>query len=120
MGARLLHAVAAAARDIGGVGDLRHDVFIADLAGMLKHRTAVDLEAFAELNVGAHDKFLQRGLARGKRQLPQVVDVEVEQVEGDQVDLGAALEFVFAPLLLSKRGRRPHPERPPHSFSPLG
>lgn len=39
------------------VPDLRHNTLQADPAGMLEHLLAVELEAFAKLNVGVSDEF---------------------------------------------------------------
>jgi hypothetical protein len=54
---------------------------------VLEHRPAVDLEGFAELDVGAGDDLLELGLALVERHLPDVATVQVQQVEGDQDDL---------------------------------
>lgn len=63
---------------------------------MCEHRLAVNLEAFAELDVGAGDDLLELGLALVERHLPQVAAVKVEQIEGDQDDLRRlTLEFVL-------------------------
>jgi hypothetical protein len=53
-----------------------------------EHLGAVDLEAIAELNVGALDDLLQLRLALEQRQFSQVLSVEIEQVECDHDDLG--------------------------------
>jgi hypothetical protein len=56
----------------------------------------VRLEALAELEVGAVDDLFQLSLAFDQRQLPQIVAVEVHQIERDQHDLGAfALQLVL-------------------------
>jgi hypothetical protein len=61
-------------------------------AGVLEHRRAVDLETFAELDGGVGDQLFQMHLALDQRQFPEVVTVEIEQVECHQHDLsGAAL-----------------------------
>jgi hypothetical protein len=44
---------------------------------VLEHRLAVDLEAFAELDVGVGDYLLEQSLALNQRQLPQVSAVQV-------------------------------------------
>jgi hypothetical protein len=54
--------------------------FQADLAGVLEHCLAVDLEGLAELDGGASDDFLQFGLALEQRELPQVATIEVEEI----------------------------------------
>ena len=81
---------------ISAVADLRDDALQPDLAGMGIHLATIDLEALAELDVGAVDDLFQVRLALDQRQLPQIVAVEVEQIEGDQHDLGRlALQFVL-------------------------
>ena len=75
-------------RRIGAVAHLRHHALETELAGVREHLAAVDLEAFAELDVGAGDDLLQFGLALEQRQLPDIPAVQIEQVEGDQDDLG--------------------------------
>ncbi len=63
---------------------------------MLIHLAAIDLEALAELDIGLGDDLLEQCLALEERQLPQVVAVQVKQIEGDHHDLvGSALEFVL-------------------------
>ena len=63
---------------------------------MREHLAALDLEAFAELDVGAVDDLLQFGLALDQRQLPKIAAVQIEQIERDQHDLGRlALELVL-------------------------
>ena len=63
---------------------------------MGEHLASVDLEALAELDVGPVDELLQVRLALDQRQLPQIVTVEVKQVERDQHDLGRlALQLVL-------------------------
>jgi hypothetical protein len=52
-----------------------------------EHRVAVDLEAFAELHIGACNDLLELGLALRQRQLPEVATVKVQQIKGDQDDL---------------------------------
>jgi hypothetical protein len=44
------------------------------------HLAAIYFEAFAELDVGAIDEFLQMRLALEQGQLPKVIAVEIEQV----------------------------------------
>jgi hypothetical protein len=51
------------------------------------HVRTVDLEALAELDVGAIDDLLKLGLAFDQRRPPEVIAVEVKQVERDQDDL---------------------------------
>ena len=81
---------------VGAVADLRDDAFQADLAGVREHLLAVDLEAFAELDVGAGDDLLQFGLAPEQRQLPEVAAVEVQQIERHQDDAGGlSLQLVL-------------------------
>jgi hypothetical protein len=65
-------------------------------AGVLVHRLAVDLEAFAELDTGAGNYFLELRLALHQWQLPQIATVQAEELEGDHDDLRRlALEFVL-------------------------
>ena len=54
---------------------------------MSDHRVAVDLEAFAELDVGAGDDLLQSGRALEQRQLPDVAAIQIHQIECDQDDV---------------------------------
>jgi hypothetical protein len=83
-------------RRVDAVVDLGDDAVEADLAGVDEHLAAVDLETFAELDVGAADDLLQFGLALSERQLSEVAAVQIEQVERDQDDArGFALEFVL-------------------------
>jgi hypothetical protein len=70
--AGFLHPIAAAPRWIAAVADLGDDAFKADLAGVREHLLAVDLEAFAELDVGAVDDLPQMRLALDQRQLSKV------------------------------------------------
>ena len=94
--AGFLHPVVAAARRIGAVAHLRDDAFQAELAGVREHLAALDLEAFAELDVGAIDDLLELGFALDQRQLPQIAAIQIEQIERDQHDLGRlALELVL-------------------------
>ena len=96
LGAGFLDPVVAAAGMIAAVADLGDDALEPDLAGMRVHLAAVDLEALAELDVGAGDQLLQMRLALDQRQLPQIVAVEIEQIEGDHHDLGRlALQLVL-------------------------
>src|ERR1700756_4722831 len=67
--AGLLHPVVAASGRVDTVADLRDDALQAELAGVREHRLAVDLEAFAELDVGAGDDLLQFGVASRQRLL---------------------------------------------------
>ena len=46
---------------IGTVAHLRDDTFQTEFAGVREHLAALDLEAFAELDIGAIDDFLQLG-----------------------------------------------------------
>jgi hypothetical protein len=63
---------------------------------MRVHFATVDLKALAELDVGAIDRLFQQHLALDQGRLPQIVAVEIEQVEGNQRDPGRlALEFVL-------------------------
>jgi hypothetical protein len=48
----------------------------------------IDLEAIAELNVRFIDELLEQRLAVDQRQPPEIVAVEIEQVESDHYDLG--------------------------------
>jgi hypothetical protein len=94
LGAGLLHPIVAAPGCIAAVSDLGDDALKPDLAGMGAHLAPVDLEARAELDVGAVDELLQMRLALDQRQLSQIVAVEIKEVERDQHDLGVfALQF---------------------------
>jgi len=58
---------------LNAVADFRHDAFETELAGVGEHLVPVDLEAFAELDVGTGDDLLQGSLPLDERQLPKVV-----------------------------------------------
>ncbi len=88
MRAGLFDPVFSSAARIRAVANFRHDAFETELAGVREHLASLDLEAFAELHVGAGDDLLQFGLALKERQLSDVSAVQVEQVEGDQYDPG--------------------------------
>jgi hypothetical protein len=56
----------------------------------------IDLEALAELDIGFVDDFLEQGLTLKQRQPPEVVTVEVKQIERDHHNLfGSPLELVL-------------------------
>ena len=68
----------------------------AGLAGVLVDFRAIDLKTFAEPDISPIDKFLEQYLALEQAQLPQVVAVEIEQIEGDHHDLSRpTFEFVL-------------------------
>jgi hypothetical protein len=75
----LLYPVDAAATGVDAVSYLRDHALQADLAGVREQLSPVDLEAFAELDVGAGDDLLELGLALEERQLPEVAAVEIEE-----------------------------------------
>jgi hypothetical protein len=54
---------------------------------VLEHLPAVDFEAFAELDCCVGDQLLEERLAFDQRQFPQIVAIEMEQIESDQHDL---------------------------------
>jgi hypothetical protein len=94
--AGFLDPVVAAAGSVTAITDFRDDAFQPDLAGVLIHLATVDFEAFAELQGSFRDKLFELRLALDQRQLPQIVTVEIEQVEGDQDDLvGFALQLIL-------------------------
>ena len=95
--AGLLHPVVASSGRVDAVAHLRHHAFQADLACVREHFLAIDLEAFAELDVGPGDDLLQFGrLPLEQRHLPEIAPVQIEQIEGDQNDAGRlALELVL-------------------------
>src|SRR3954469_875909 len=66
------------------VCDLGDDPLQPNLAGMRVHLFAIKCEALAELDVGLADDLLELCLALDQRQFPQVVTIEIKQVEGDQ------------------------------------
>jgi hypothetical protein len=55
---------------------------------------AVNLEGFAELDVGTGDDFLQFDLAPVERQFPEVATVQVQKIEGDQEPEGQPRKLV--------------------------
>jgi hypothetical protein len=71
-------------RPIGRGQPLRHDALESHLAGMLKERRAVLIGMFAEHDSEASlsDQLRQPLLAIHERQRPQVLAIELEQVEG--------------------------------------
>jgi hypothetical protein len=77
--AGLLHPVVRAPRRINAVADLGDDTFETKLAGVFEHLATVDLEAFAELDVGASDDLLQFCLALKERQLSELAAVQIER-----------------------------------------
>ena len=87
LGAGLLDPIVGPAGGIAATSDLGHDALKPDLAGVAIHFLAVSLKALAELNVGIGDQLLEVRLALGQRQLPQIVAVEIQEVEGDHHDL---------------------------------
>src|SRR5712691_989165 len=96
LGTGLFHPIVDSTRDVPAVADLRDDALKARLAGVLVHLAAIDPEALAELDIGLGDDFLEQGLTFEQRQLPQIVAVEVKQIERDHHDLfGSSLEFVL-------------------------
>ena len=96
LGAGFLGPVAAESGLIPAIADLGDHALKADAAGMLEHLRAVDLEAFAELNVRIRNELLEMGLALDQRQFSQITAVEIEQVEGHQYDLGGTpLQFIL-------------------------
>jgi len=77
------------------VASLRDDALKTSLTGVLIHLGAIDLEALAKLDLSLGNDFLEQGLALGQRQLPEVITVEVKQIERDHHNLfGPPLEFV--------------------------
>src|SRR3569833_3071533 len=96
LSAGLIHPIVSAACRVAAVTDLGHDTFEPDLASVGEHLAAVDLEAFAELDVGPVDQLLEMRLALEQRHLPKVVAIEIEQIEGHQHDLvRAAFQLVL-------------------------
>jgi hypothetical protein len=77
--AGFLDPVVAAAGNVAAVADLGDDALEADLAGMRIHLAAVDLKAFAELDIGVFDYPFELRLALDEWQLPKIVAVEVER-----------------------------------------
>src|SRR6266581_849644 len=76
--------------------DLRDDALKARLAGVLVHLTTIDLEALAELDIGFGDDFPEQTLTLEQRQPPEVIAIEVKQIERDHHDLlRTPLEFVL-------------------------
>ena len=81
LGTGLFHPIVDATRDVPTVADLRDDALKASFAGVLVHLGTIDLEALAELDIGLGDDFLEQGLTLKQRQLPQVLAVEIKQIE---------------------------------------
>src|SRR5712675_688931 len=96
LGTGLFHPIVDATRDVMAVANLRDDALKTSLTGVLIHLGAIDLEALAKLDLSLGNDFLEQGLALGQRQLPEVITVEVKQIERDHHDLfGPPLEFVL-------------------------
>jgi hypothetical protein len=63
---------------------------------VLKHLAAVDLKTLAKLDTGFVDQLFKQRLALDQRQLPEIMAVQVKQVEGDHHDLGRlALQLIL-------------------------
>jgi hypothetical protein len=63
---------------------------------VFEHLTSLDLEAFAELDVSPADDLLQFGLPPDQRLLPDILAVQLEQVERDEDDgFGRSFELVL-------------------------
>src|SRR5262249_7958440 len=85
---RVLHfkPIGRAAGTVEGVLALRNNAFEAKLAGMGEDGRAVALDMLVEPDAGAglgHDR-CERGLADLKRIAPQIVAVQLDQIEGVQ------------------------------------
>ena len=83
---RVLHVepIGRAAGTVGRVLALRHDTFEPKLAGMSEDGRAIAFHVFIEPDAGAglgHDR-RERDLADLKRIAPQIVAVQLDQVEG--------------------------------------
>jgi len=77
-----------AAGTVGRIPPLRHDTFKPHLAGVPKYGLAVAFHVFIEADAGAglgHDR-RERSLADLKRIAPQVVAIQLDQVEGVEED----------------------------------
>jgi hypothetical protein len=79
-----LEPIGRAARTVGRVLPLRHDTFEPDLAGMGEDGRAIALDMLVEPDAGAclGQHACKRGLADLKRIAPQVVAIQLDQVEG--------------------------------------
>jgi len=63
---------------------------------VLVHLTTIDLEALAELDIGFGDDFPEQTFTLEQRQPPEVIAIEVKQIERDHHDLlRTPLEFVL-------------------------
>jgi hypothetical protein len=82
LGTGLFHPIVDATRNVMAVANLRDDALQSGLTGVLVHLATIDLEALAELDVGLAGDLLEQGLTLELRQLPDVVAVEVQQIEG--------------------------------------
>jgi hypothetical protein len=59
---------------------------------MRKYRAAADGKAFAELNIGASDYFIESGLADRQRQAPQILAIQIKRAKA------TSTSFVDLPL----------------------
>src|SRR5262249_25384389 len=89
--------VGGAPRTVGGILALRHDAFEPQLAGVGEDGRAVALDVFVEPDAGAglgYDR-CERGLADLKRIAPQVVPVQLDEVEGIKKDAPVSDSFAI-------------------------
>src|SRR5882724_5919523 len=83
LGTGLFHPIVDATRDVPTVAVLGNDALKASLAGVLVHLGTIDLKALAELDIGLGDDLVEQRLTLEQRHLPQVVAIEVKQIECD-------------------------------------
>jgi hypothetical protein len=98
LGAGLLDPVVASAGGVGAVTHLRDNSLQPDFAGVGVHLAAVDIEALAELDVGAVNDLLEVGLAFDQRQPPEIATIEVKEIECDEHDLLRKTENSVVPF----------------------
>jgi hypothetical protein len=69
---------------------------VARLAGVAEHLAPVDLEALAELKVRFVDELFEQGLALDQLQPPEIVAIQIKQIESDHDNLGrSTFQFVL-------------------------
>src|SRR5450755_3648005 len=72
---------------IFAVPNFGNDALKAGLACVHEHLVAIDFKALAELYIRARDQMFEMRLALNQWELPQIVSVEIKQIERDHYDL---------------------------------
>src|SRR3954469_9465943 len=122
-------------RTDSGSLSLRDDPFEAKLAGVREHRGPIALDVLIEPQSGARlgQERRQRGLADDERLTPQILAVEIEQIEGikkghsvmlataEHLEAGEAVRPDHDNFAVDQTGARPQPpHRRHHGRVPIG